>query len=309
MTFVGADTAALRDLARLFDSKAQALMNIGTITARSCMESPWAGGDADDFRSEWNRSYHRSLFSAATMLLGASRRLLVQADEQERASAGDGAMVPGWDRYRPGKDDLSDVLRDYQVREDEMVKFPGPPLSWAIGQREVTKTEAELLSTLSLLKLKKMQDIADQAFAEAKRQYPGDSSAAANDGHQDAFRHAYWNALMTKEFGEDFTRRLTTAHEGVSGNPADREAMDLYNNEVGRGIAGGHPDASASELADLVRKGIDHGDMVVIDKAGDLAYSDEVNYGEHGQANDRPGDGGIDPRGAQSGDYVHGTGS
>ena len=41
---------------------------------------------------------------------------------------------------------------------------------------------------------------------------------------------------------------------GVSlpGNSADREAMDLYNNEVGRQIALAHPDASRQELADLV---------------------------------------------------------
>lgn len=51
----------------------------------------------------------------------------------------------------------------------------------------------------------------------------------------DAFRHCLWNALMKKSIGEDAAREWANAHEAYS-EGADRD-MDLYNNEVGRGIA------------------------------------------------------------------------
>ena len=51
----------------------------------------------------------------------------------------------------------------------------------------------------------------------------------------DAFRHCLWNALMKKSVGADAAREWANAHEAYS-EGVDRE-MDLYNNEVGRGIA------------------------------------------------------------------------
>lgn len=38
----------------------------------------------------------------------------------------------------------------------------------------------------------------------------------------------------------------------IPGNETAREAIDLYNNEVGRKIAVANPDASREEFADLV---------------------------------------------------------
>ena len=52
------------------------------------------------------------------------------------------------------------------------------------------------------------------------------------DGKADAFRHAYWNALDSAEFGPNITKIFTTAHEAFScGLP---KTMDLYNNQKGR---------------------------------------------------------------------------
>lgn len=52
------------------------------------------------------------------------------------------------------------------------------------------------------------------------------------DGKADAFRHAYWNALDTSEFGSGLTKVFTDAHEAFSsGLP---KQMDLYNNLKGR---------------------------------------------------------------------------
>ena len=36
------------------------------------------------------------------------------------------------------------------------------------------------------------------------------------DGRADAFRHAYWNALGTAEFGSNITQIFTDAHEAYS---------------------------------------------------------------------------------------------
>ncbi|WP_273699696.1 LysM peptidoglycan-binding domain-containing protein [Paracoccus sphaerophysae] len=112
--------------------------------------------------------------------------------------------------------------------------------------------------------------------------YRGDDSAWSNDGHVDAYRHALWNARMTKQFGAEWTREYATAHERLPENPGPREAMDLYNNEVGRKIATENPGASDADLQRLVRQAVDRGDLVVIDRSNRLAWSDRVKLGEHG---------------------------
>lgn len=209
--------------------------------------------------------------------------------------------------------ELDRILHDYQIQED-----PRGTVIWSPGgiaglfssdKRELTATEADLMDSLSLFGLKDMRDIKGKAESVALERYPKPEDLrsgfpqnpevrssfdtwAQNDGHTDAFRHAYWNALMTKRFGEDFATRFASAHEGSGDNPADREAMDLYNNEVGRRIASQNPDASEEELADLVQRAIGNGEMVVIDRSGELAWSNEVAYGQHGEANDGPLPGG-----------------
>ena len=106
----------------------------------------------------------------------------------------------------------------------------------------------------------------------------------ANDGHQDAVRHALWNAVMTKEFGADGTEAYGTAHEMSLINPAAREAMDLHNNRVGRQIALAHPDATREEIEGHVLEALRNGELLVIDKNGQLAWSNQVAVGEHGFA-------------------------
>lgn len=207
----------------------------------------------------------------------------------------------------PPSDPLDDILNNYQVADDQMVDWEPPwPFSMFTDPVRITRTEAQLLNLLSPAKLSDFRDIKDDAFAEAERHYPGTSSQERNDGHQDAFRHAYWNALMVEKFGPEFAKKFATAHEGVPGNPADREAMDLYNNEVGRRIAIAHPDASPEELASLVQQAVEQGDMVVIDRDGELAWSNQVPFGQHGQANDPPKGGGRPAEPGDSGDVASG---
>ena len=60
--------------------------------------------------------------------------------------------------------------------------------------------------------------------------------------------------------------------------------MDLYNNKVGRSIARGAPDADLDELATLVREAVDDGRLIVIDRSGNLAFSNTVTVWDHGLA-------------------------
>jgi hypothetical protein len=208
--------------------------------------------------------------------------------------------------------DLGQIQRDYQVQDDQTTKW-SPKAGGLIpipftGEFTITKTEAKMLDGLSvsrgLVGLNTFNNIKDQAFEVSDRLYPNPGSTPGhvpadrqrewlgNDGHRDAFRHAYWNALMTKEFGADWTKQFATAHEGLPGNPATREAMDLYNNEVGRQIAIANPNASAEELATLVQQAVTDGKMVVLDQGGQLQWSDRVAYGQHGLTDKKPGVGG-----------------
>ncbi|MCD4845102.1 MAG: hypothetical protein K8R25_11515 [Methanosarcinales archaeon] len=77
------------------------------------------------------------------------------------------------------------------------------------------------------------------------------------DNHIDAFRHAYWNALMVKYIDYSWADRWATAHEeGSNGLSAE---MDLWNNNEGRLIASNHPDDSDYELSGKVMNALNAG--------------------------------------------------
>ncbi|MEA9949513.1 XVIPCD domain-containing protein [Xanthomonas campestris pv. raphani] len=199
------------------------------------------------------------------------------------------------------KPDLDRIRSQFQVQDDEMIQYH-PRLAGKVDipfspTIQVTRTEGKLLDEMTwsrglqgLLELKETHDL---AFRESKQQVPdqpvpdGIPNEQAeewqlNDGHRDAFRHTYWNALLAKEFGNEWAQAFATAHEGRPGNPANREAMDLYNNQVGRGIAAAHPSASKEQLAQLVGDAMKEGKLILMDHQGKLAWSDQVQVGQHG---------------------------
>jgi hypothetical protein len=74
------------------------------------------------------------------------------------------------------------------------------------------------------------------------------------------------------------------------------EAMDLYNNEVGRRIYAEHPDATPDELATYIQEALDNGELLVIDANGNLAWSNEVGINDTGHPNSVPnGPAGTEP--------------
>ncbi|MFF4951939.1 DUF6973 domain-containing protein [Streptomyces chattanoogensis] len=90
----------------------------------------------------------------------------------------------------------------------------------------------------------KASDHAKKALAEAQRRYSGSS---LHNGRGDAFRHAYWNARMTKDMGAGTAKGFADRHEQTPGQPAIEKKMDLFNNDKGRSLdpkPSSYPDAS-----------------------------------------------------------------
>ncbi|GAA1480693.1 hypothetical protein GCM10009624_11330 [Gordonia sinesedis] len=201
---------------------------------------------------------------------------------------------------RPEDPRLQDILNRYQVSKSggqaslwpdgttlALIRRFVPGFKASLMTPEEATMLKSLLSSGGAFALKNFYDARSLADQVAKSRFPEKSQ---NDGHGDAFRHAYWNALMTREFGEAWTNSYATAHERLGGNPANREAMDLYNNEIGRKVARTNPNASPDELADLVAKEVKEGRTVVITDPGrSIDWSNRVPVDATGQ----PGSVGI----------------
>jgi hypothetical protein len=152
-----------------------------------------------------------------------------------------------------------EIRTEYQVKDDETALW-SPKLGGLIPipfapSATLTKTEGKLLDGLTvdmgLMGLSEFKAIKEKAFSVSEAQYPAPSTFPAqappagagrntwinNDGHRDAFRHCYWNALLTKNFGEKWARQFA-------------------NNEVGRGIASANKSANDKEIANLVKAAV-----------------------------------------------------
>ena len=205
----------------------------------------------------------------------------------------------------PPRPNLDTVRTQYQVPDDELIMYRPRALGavevpftegYAV---EITQTEGALLDRLTrdrgLLGLRDFQGHMRDAFSQAEARYPNNPLPSGipaelerawqgNDGHRDAFRHTYWSARLTQEYGADWARAFTTAHEGRPGNEANREAMDLYNNSVGIEIGAANPNATPEEIANMVQRSVTDRKSVVMQSDGDLQWSDRVPVGQHGMS-------------------------
>ncbi|CAF1414764.1 unnamed protein product [Rotaria magnacalcarata] len=96
---------------------------------------------------------------------------------------------------------------------------------------------------------------ADVAAAEAQNSYPAQT---LHNGIGDAFRHCYWNALMTISIGRDQAKKVADLHEdNNTTGPLEERAMDLKNNEIGRqvGSESKTTDEARAKCADHVETG------------------------------------------------------
>lgn len=308
MAFYGADVQQLRKLSQSLSAGASQLSGktreLDSLIGQS--QTSWLGQDAQQFAADWQGQLRSLMVNVSRDLEQAARKALQNADEQSSASlagadgtAGSGIGIQSIGSRDPGPagpdgPTPEEILEQYQVSDAETTEWPSDwdPLRLVVDQRTVTEKEAELLNGLGPLELNAFKGIHDDAFEEADARF---ESADRNDDQNDAFRHAYWNALMVKEYGADWAEDYATAHEQLPGNPGPREAMDLYNNEVGRKIAVANPDASAEELANLVEAAVKSGDTVVVGQDLLPHPSNEVPAEQTGDAGDAPAAPGQDP--------------
>jgi len=100
-----------------------------------------------------------------------------------------------------------------------------------------------------------------------------------NGGQLDAFRHAYWSALMMQQFSEQTVRRVGENHEKGNyidfrkgkledGDRSDSLAsvMDLRNNESGIEIAKVHAANKSASLIQLIIEQIWNGKLCILKK-------------------------------------------
>src|SRR6478735_3780680 len=83
----GADVAQLRMLAQSFGQTSETLLRQSTaLTAAINNNTSWKGADSARFKSDWNGSHRALIQQTARALKEQSKRLMSQADEQEKAS-------------------------------------------------------------------------------------------------------------------------------------------------------------------------------------------------------------------------------
>lgn len=115
-----------------------------------------------------------------------------------------------------------------------------------------------------------IMNAASIAAAEAEKRYPG----SLQDGKGDAFRHAYWNALITSNASAQVAEEFTTIHE-LSNHTDVTEpvpyAMDMHNNYQGRKIA--LRTSSAVLLAGAVDQALKDGRLLVTSDKEQLQWS------------------------------------
>ncbi|HEY8701264.1 MAG TPA: WXG100 family type VII secretion target [Arthrobacter sp.] len=94
----GADVAQLRTLAQQFGKASDGLLQQSTALTNQINSNPsWKGNDAAQFRSDWNGSHRAILQQTAALLKEESKKLLANANDQEKAS-NDGAANSGGGR-------------------------------------------------------------------------------------------------------------------------------------------------------------------------------------------------------------------
>lgn len=124
---------------------------------------------------------------------------------------------------------------------------------------------------LSDLMYYRMASVTFAARRAARNLFP---NQLGDNSPRNAFQHAYWSALMTQEFGEDFAAEFATVHE--KGDESERESqfMDLHNNEVGRRLGRDNRNAPSHIVIAEVLQAMQNGELYVWDEE-EIYFSDQ----------------------------------
>jgi len=134
---------------------------------------------------------------------------------------------------------------------------------WAIGHPFIA-VKAKKLSKRALL----VTDSLEKACVLKDR----------SGGQLDAFKHAFWMALLSQQIKVKKARKLGAAHEKFNykqckkrkgGGDKAASDMDLWNNDVGLKIGSSHKNISETELIELIVEAIKKGEMRIIKKNKD----------------------------------------
>jgi hypothetical protein len=112
-------------------------------------------------------------------------------------------------------------------KKDDLRRISGS-LTQKLSEPEIDLLATHPVESPRLLRIK------EKAASVAKRAHEEDSGIP-----EDAYRHVLWSYLLTDEFGEEFAKKVTDAHEMGDpdlGKEADH-AMDYNNNAIGRRYA------------------------------------------------------------------------
>jgi hypothetical protein len=103
----------------------------------------------------------------------------------------------------------------------------------AMLKEDLTEEEIRLLS-LNPLRAQAIFAITKHARTQSEVAYAKDATVP-----EDAYRHVLWSFMLTKQFGPEFAKQVTDAHEigSVTHNTEADHRMDYNNNEVGREYA------------------------------------------------------------------------
>lgn len=120
---------------------------------------------------------------------------------------------------------------DFEQRfEKKLEGLPAAPKQAASNDVETRALGAAEIRLCTVFKKQCATSFALGQVAERKAKRYG----KLHNGKGDAFKHAYWSALMTFYLTEPWAKAMGNAHEARPKNPKLEKRMDLRNNAVGR---------------------------------------------------------------------------
>jgi uncharacterized protein YukE len=244
--FYGADVAQLRQLAKDLANGANRLDQLGQQLGGSIASSPWKGHDGDRFRGDWNGTHAKVLRTAAAGMQQASKALLQNAEQQDRASTGSTGGGHGGGQGSGGSGDgtaqeLTDKLNGMTPAERLAYLNSDEFKKWALENPDAAKAAMDASADSGLI------DRNSPVYAD--------------------FLSAYWNQQAMRDMGIDPADWDTS--KGTEYNwETIRKVYDFYGqaylsnpdlqwagmaNMIGPSFAGGFKDmAMMRELAQQI---------------------------------------------------------
>ncbi|MDQ5862456.1 MAG: WXG100 family type VII secretion target [Actinomycetota bacterium] len=154
--FYGGDVAQLRQLAKDLAGGANRLSLLGQQLSSALSTGAWKGHDGERFRSDWTSSLLLLLKSATAGLESASKTLLANANEQDKASNGAGSGGSGSGRSGSGSgegaaQDLTDRLNGMTPEERQDYLGSAEFRQWALENPEAAKAAMDAAADSGLI--------------------------------------------------------------------------------------------------------------------------------------------------------------